>query len=214
MKKHVIFDVDGTLVNSCQFDSEIYFDSINRVLKIEFNSQTRVWKNVTDSGVLNEIIDLLGLSKKREEIYSEVKSIFVKKISDYISTTPVIEVKGASRFIEILKEINDLKISIATGGWSETAIMKLHSAGIDISGIPIVSSNDHYIRTEIMKLSAAKANNGDLPEDCTYFGDAAWDKKACQDLEWSFILVGEKIVYSRRIDNFDSPDTIMALLDS
>ena len=44
-------------------------------------------------------------------------------------------------------------ISFATGGWYESAILKLESAGIKISNIPIASANDHHSRIEIMKIA-------------------------------------------------------------
>jgi len=80
---------------------------------------------------------------------------------------------------------DSVSLSIATGGWEETALLKLQSAGIDVSGIPIASSNDHYARIEIMKMARVKASACEsFP--VTYFGDAAWDQKACRELGYNF----------------------------
>lgn len=70
--------------------------------------------------------------------------------------------------------------------------MKLESAGIDHSGIPIASANDHYSRIEIMKIAKARAG---VQKQCetTYFGDGIWDQNASRTLGWNFILVGNQL---------------------
>ncbi|MEJ1436305.1 MAG: hypothetical protein RPU61_03200 [Candidatus Sedimenticola sp. (ex Thyasira tokunagai)] len=99
--------------------------------------------------------------------------------------------------------MNDVVISIATGGWLEGAELKLNSAGINIKNIPVASSNDHYCRTEIMKIAEQRATN-DNTIKTTYFGDGAWDKKACGELDYNFILVGNNASHSQRIIDFSS----------
>ena len=95
----------------------------------------------------------------------------------------------------------NVSLSIATGGWAETAQMKLNSAGFDISGIPMASSNDHYSRKEIMKIALVKSKVSDI-EKVTYFGDAEWDKRACKELNFNFVLVGNRFQHNQSISNF------------
>ncbi|MCF6283510.1 MAG: HAD family hydrolase, partial [Candidatus Polarisedimenticolaceae bacterium] len=106
-------------------------------------------------------------------------------------------------FLEKLREMNDVVLSIATGGWLESAELKLNSAGINIKNIPVASSNDHYCRTKIMKIAEQRATNGNAINN-TYFGDGVWDKKACGELGYNFILVGNNASHSQRIINFSS----------
>ena len=75
MIKQIIFDIDGTLIESSGFDAELYFESINGVLGTNFNHKSRLWKNVTDSGVLLEIIECIGMEGNCKEIIAEVKNL-------------------------------------------------------------------------------------------------------------------------------------------
>ncbi len=62
-----MFDIDGTLVQSYEFDEEIYARSVEEVIGSEINRNWSEYKNVTDVGILNEIIELHGLSLKKNK---------------------------------------------------------------------------------------------------------------------------------------------------
>jgi len=89
--------------------------------------------------------------------------------------------------------------------------MKLESADIDVSDIPIASSDNHYARTEIMKIAEEKAV-GKNRVPCTYFGDGEWDKMACEELGFNFVLVGEKIYHQQNIMDFSNAKQAMAFI--
>ena len=90
-------------------------------------------------------------------------------------------------------------------------MLKLQSAGIDVYGIPIASSNDHYSRTEIMKLAKDKANISSN-HSITYFGDAAWDQMACNELGYNFVLVGNRIKHARSVRNLKNINQVLSLI--
>ena len=102
-------------------------------------------------------------------------------------------------------------VSIATGGWGETAKAKLKSAGFDISGLPMASSCDHYRRTEIMKIAGTRATNN-AHESLTYFGDAQWDINACTGLAVNLVIVGDRVEYHQSISDFSDVDQALAYI--
>ena len=104
--------------------------------------------------------------------------------------------------------MNNVVVSLATGGWRESAVLKLQSANINFLSIPLASSNDHYSRVEIMKLAACRATNNQYP--CAYFGDGIWDKEACISLGYHFVLVGDKFTHNPSIENFNSIESALA----
>ena len=208
---HVMFDVDGTLVQSYEFDEQCYLQAVLEVLGEPLYSDWDSYTHVTDSGILDHHLKLIGLFDKSTEIHSQVKNTFINKIKQRISAYPVKEIPGASSFINKLKTIGSISISIATGGWLETAMLKLDAAGIDISDIPIASSNDHFSRAEIMKISSAKSNIRPN-HNITYFGDALWDKNACEELGYNFILVGSKTSHRQKIIDFTSVNKSMSFI--
>ena len=202
----VMFDVDGTLVESFDFDEKCYMDAVYSVLGHQLDNDWSKYSHVTDSGILDHHLGEKDLLNDREEIHAKVKSAFVNNIESYLSTTPAKQVCGAADFISFLLGRRDICLSIATGGWGETALLKLESAGIDTFGIPLASSNDHFSRTEIMRIALNKT--GEVSDyRPNYFGDAAWDKEACKHLNFNFIVVGDRVQHDQAINNFADFDS-------
>ncbi|AEF54138.1 Haloacid dehalogenase domain protein hydrolase [Marinomonas posidonica IVIA-Po-181] len=205
---HVMFDIDGTLVESYDLDSELFCDSVKEVTGIALDADWGRYHHVTDSGILQEVFEMNGIPNK-EETEAKIKRIFIAKLEHSIASQPIQEIPGAESFLSLLKSMSNVIISIATGGWYESAVLKLNSAGIDIDSLIISSSNDHISRTEIMKHAASKATRGkNYP--CTYFGDGIWDKKACEQLGFNFVLVGNKVKHNQNITSFKSSNKALA----
>lgn len=209
---HIMFDVDGTLVKSYDFDEELFTAAVSEVLDHQIDTNWNSYKHVSDAGILVEHLERQGITENHEAIHQAVRKCFTKRIKDYLIENPAIEIPGASSLIKKLKTIDSVSISIATGGWRETAILKLESAGIDVSGIPIASSNDHYSRTEIMKTARRKAGINSC-NATTYFGDAAWDRKATEELGFNFILVGGRIEHEPSINDFQDIDQVLSKIN-
>jgi len=207
-----MFDVDGTLVQSMDFDPEIFASAIEEEIDSPVNRNWAQYTNVTNSGILDEIIATYGLGDQKIEIEENVKRNFVSKIEEYLKRNPAKEVNGASSFLDQLNSNNNIILSIATGGWYETTVLKLKSAGIIFSDIPIASSSDHHSRTEIMKISNEKSND-EIGVPCTYFGDALWDKIACEKLGYNFVLVGSEKIHDQWIPDFTKHKQAMAFID-
>ena len=193
------------MTESFEFDEECYIEAVFRVLGQKIDTDWSKYDHVTDTGILDRHLKLNKLFHQRDEIHSKVKNIFIENIRNHISQSPVQAIEGAIEFVNSLKKMSDVSLSIATGGWGETAIMKLNSAGYDIAKIPIASSNDHYSRIEIMK-HALNKSGVTLNDNVTYFGDAEWDQHACEKLNINFVLVGNRTIHNQNIDNFRSCD--------
>ena len=206
-----MFDVDGTLVKSFQFDEACYVAAVKEVLGHQIDENWENYKYVTDSGLLLEHLQRHNIEENYLEIHNSVKESFMSNIKEHLLSHEIEEIPGASNFIEYLLTNSSNSISIATGGWLETAKLKLYSAGIDVSSIPIASSNDHYSRTEIMKRALRKANQVSS-NPVIYFGDAIWDKAACSELGYEFVLVGNKIQNELSINDFMDIGYVESLL--
>ena len=79
--------------------------------------------------------------------------------------------------------------------------MKLYAAGIDFDNIPLATSDDHHTRTGIMQNAAEKTGHADFTRRI-YFGDGVWDKKACAELTYDFIAIGDAVEHHRRYPDF------------
>lgn len=187
--KAILFDIDGTLIESMTVDTELYLASISEVLgAVRFRNALSDYEHVTDNGILAQVLEDNGYPFD-EQAATAIKSIFVDKIERHIETEgPFSTIHGAIEFFERTRASEGRRVAIATGGWRESAHLKLRSAGFDIDGVPLVTSDDAWSRIEIME--AALARLGGAFESVTYFGDAEWDRQACQSLGWNFVAVG------------------------
>lgn len=211
---HIMFDVDGTLVQSFEFDEACFIAAVKSVLGDNLDTQWHLYPHVTDSGILDHHLKRVGLMHQRDQWHKKVKQAFINNISDHLSQQPAQEVAGAGKLISHLKSMPNVSLSIATGGWGETARLKLASAGIDIEGIPLASANDHVDRAEIMRCALNKAGVSlQALKSVTYVGDAQWDIDTCKRLKWPLILVGERAVHNKRVANFDELAEFMDLLE-
>ena len=207
---HVMFDVDGTLGMSYELDSICYVDAVMEVTGICVDPDWSKYRHVTDSGILEEIIEINGLGG-RKKVHERVKAVFIEKLKKSISKQPIQQVPGAAAFLAYLNAMSDVTVSLATGGWYETAALKLTSAGIDCSVFPMASANDSSSRTEIMKIAVSRVANV-KNWSCTYFGDGIWDKRACDELGFNFVSIGNKFDHKPNILNFVSVDEIMSFI--
>jgi phosphoglycolate phosphatase-like HAD superfamily hydrolase len=204
-----MFDIDGTLVESNDFDSECYQAAIQDVLDTLIDTNWDKYKHVTDSGILNQIIDELHLQNDRDLIITSVKERFLHRVSTYLTKHEVSPIRGAPGLLNRLRDREDVKVAMATGGWLESAKLKLGAVGIDVRGIPIASSSDHFSRIEIMKIAELRAGIGQY-ESRTYFGYSPWDLRASKALGYNFVLVGNRIDYDRSIPDFIAADDVLA----
>ena len=190
--KAVIFDVDGTLVDSMPVDTDTFFGAIRKVLgDVVIRDNLNDYKHVTDNGVLAQVFEDNQLPCEDETVL-QIKSLFVASVRHHIQTHGDFRpFHGAVEFLDRIRNSDDTRVAIATGGWRDSAILKLESAGFRIDNIPLASSDDSHQRTDIM-LTAAARLHGDF-DSVTYYGDAEWDRRACVELGWRFVAVGPKL---------------------
>ncbi len=189
--KSVILDIDGTLIDSMGVDPKLYFSSIEQVLGPVRLRDLNDYDHVTDSGILEQVLEENGYSDVGKRIAS-VKAVFMEGLNRHMEdmgSFPVID--GAVQFVERIRRSTDMRIAIATGCWRESALLKLQTSGFDIEGVPVATSDDSPSRIEIMR-SALRMTGSDAGA-VTYFGDAEWDHRACQDLGWYFVAVGPRL---------------------
>jgi len=189
LKHAVIFDIDGTLLESFEQDDRIYREAVRRILgDVVLRAELTGYDQVTDSGILQQIFADNKLPEDPKTI-DEVKGEFFSQLASFIGKSgPFGETPGAKSVLQRLQASESHVVAIATGGWCESARMKLATAEFDIETIPLATSDDAVARTEIMQFALSQI--GEKFDSITYFGDGVWDEQACDILGWSFRPVG------------------------
>ena len=213
---HVMFDIDGTILESFEFDEILFLEAVEEVTSLEISKDWSTYPHVTDRGILQSVIQRYSLKTSLEEFEADVKPIFVHKVNQHLKHHSVKEIPGAKKFLVELLNHECFRISIATGGWLESALLKLKSANINIDAIPIASADDHFSRIHIMRTAIHKSSQTlkYIPriEEFTYFGDGSWDKMAAEELGMNLIIVGDKVKHSQTIMNFNDIDNILTYI--
>ena len=150
--QHLMFDIDGTLLQSQPFDTDLFSLAVFEETGIEVDTNGSKYTHVSDAGLLREILATAKYEKQHAQVAAAVKKNFYNKIDQHLQASPVMEIA-----------------------------------------------------------SARAIDNDDLA--CTYFGDGEWDKKACAQMNYNFVLVGDLLEHTPQIENFMATETILELLE-
>ncbi|VFQ42804.1 HAD family hydrolase [Desulfoluna butyratoxydans] len=207
----IMFDIDGTLIQSCGFDAECYLQAVKKVTGVELNTDWTQYTHITDAGILDEFLTMEGLHENRATLHRQVREEFTHLVASHLKSSPVREVDGAVDFLDLLRTRDDVEIALATGGWEETAKAKLRSAGFDPSDVAFASCSDHVERTRVMQTAESRCRHSEFTTR-TYFGDGPWDKEASRKLDYQFILVGNGLCHTKQVDHFRDAESVLSLI--
>jgi phosphoglycolate phosphatase-like HAD superfamily hydrolase len=140
----IVFDLDGTLLQSAEVDDTLYRDSVRTVLgDVRFRSCPAEYDYVTDSGILSQILED-NLIPDNPNCIAAVKSTFLKAFQTYFDRNGAFpEIPGAKALLEALRLSHDYSVAIATGGWRDTATLKLQTSGFDLAELPMAHRMIH-----------------------------------------------------------------------
>jgi beta-phosphoglucomutase-like phosphatase (HAD superfamily) len=119
----VMFDIDGTLVDSAGFDSELYAEAVRNVLNVEIDRDWNHYEHVSDSGILDEVLRRTGRGGDSAELAARVQRHFVALVRGHLERLPatVREIAGAKRLVERLCGVP----GVGDGAWDLRACAEL-----------------------------------------------------------------------------------------
>lgn len=195
----VMLDIDGTLTQSYDYDKDIFGLAIGEVLGCApVDADVSGYMDKTSTGVTDEAIRRVTGVNPNPGQMAKVKQNVLRRLEKMHRDAPETfgEVPGAGHFLGKLRELDGVGIAIATGCWRKEALFKLRASGLDVTGIPMATSDDARKRTRIMQKAAEKAQ--DLYacsgfERIVYIGDGSWDLKEAHALDYEFIGIGPRV---------------------
>ena len=188
----LIFDIDGTLIDSMGIEPELYLRSVRSVLgPVTIRPDLDDYEHVTDSGILHQIFEDNDITATAN-VVDAVQAHFHGGLEAFVTREGAFPcIAGAIETLAAATQHPDTRVAIATGSWKRSAEIKLSSSGFALDGIPIASADDAMTRVGIM--TTALDYLGGPFESITYFGDAEWDQRACRELGWQFVAVGPRL---------------------
>jgi phosphoglycolate phosphatase-like HAD superfamily hydrolase len=199
MRTHglAIFDIDGTLTATNEVDDECYVAAV--AAQLGMRPHEIDWSrapHVSDTGIARFL-----WSQHRERLPDDaeiaaVKLRFLGLLEQQLRAHPqrFASVAGASDSVTRLRA-DGWTIALATGGWGESARMKLRAAGLPVD-VPVSCCDALHTREEIVMHARQGAERmaGRSFDRIVSVGDGAWDVRTARALGLPFVGVatGEK----------------------
>jgi phosphoglycolate phosphatase-like HAD superfamily hydrolase len=187
-----IFDLDGTLTDSNDVDTECFLAAWRNAHGLECSGLSfPSFENITDRGIADALCELHFGPERRASGYESVKAQFLSLLASTLRERPEScrPVAGAVEILRILASHN-WGVVVATGAWSESARMKLAAAGFPAS-IPLASSDQCASRSDIVRsaIEIAEREYGGHFDRRVLVGDAPWDLATAAELNLPFVGV-------------------------
>ena len=128
-KKVVLFDIDGTLLDTGGAGREAFIRGLARVTGVRDELAYVSFAGNTDRNVLDQVMRTRGLQLGEEETRRIFEEIALE-LRGLLRECPAREVAGAGRFVARLAE-EGAAMGLVTGNIRECAFLKLGSVGLD-----------------------------------------------------------------------------------
>ena len=130
MKKIVLFDIDGTILNvESSLARSIFIDTFGEMFSIDISKSIPSFHGKTDLQIIADIANLYGIdySNEIEQIWNNIFEKFEQRISkESITILP-----GAAELIEEIEKADNFELGLVTGNFRKNAYLKLSLVGLD-----------------------------------------------------------------------------------
>jgi phosphoglycolate phosphatase-like HAD superfamily hydrolase len=192
----ILFDIDGTLTLTNEVDNRCYLCALGEAVgTTDIDADWEKYRDVTDSGIASAVWEAHhGVAPSGEQL-DAVRERFVALLEQAFALDPDAcrAVPGAAAILAALSGRAGCAVGLATGGWRESARLKLRHAGLGERELPLASASDACVREVIMALAVKRAAAcWGVPgfRSVVYVGDAVWDVRAARNLGYHFIGIG------------------------
>src|SRR5258705_4247625 len=154
----VMFDIDGTLTETMKVDEECFVRSFKDVFGFaDIDTDWSHYPRTTDSGIFHNVFTArIGRSPTAQEV-SQFRQHFIQLLAAASSQSPFAAVAGADRLLSRLAQGGSHRVSLATGGWRDSARLKMACAGICFDVHSSSSLDDALHREASMQPSYLRA---------------------------------------------------------
>jgi phosphoglycolate phosphatase-like HAD superfamily hydrolase len=189
----VIFDIDGTLIESNALDSECYLQALEECGFQDVDTEWSHYRHVTDCGIYDEIFKQRHGRAPDECETKQFQISLSRALSKALAQSSVSMIQGAREFLTHLGSSSRHKIAFATGCWSDSARIKMKCLELSLEPYPFASADDALERESIMKLAIERAaeHYAQKFQSKAYIGDGIWDAEACKNIGLPFVGIGK-----------------------
>ena len=186
----VIFDIDGTLLDT----TTMHHAALTRaLLGVGLDPHSKPWnayRHYTDSGVMDELYrEARGAGATADEL-TQLDTALRAEFADAARVRPIAEIAGAGRLLAALCACPDLLLGFATGSMRGAAALKLQALGLDPSAQILATASESLSREHIVRRVLIEGGERlGAAFDVVLAGDGAWDERVARALDMAFIGV-------------------------
>lgn len=161
MKKLLLFDIDGTILNmKMGVSKNIFIDTFFDIYghKITLDNMPRFSGN-TDLQILNQMADALSLD--RAVIFEKLDDFWdlkLERFKQYCTSEYINLIPGVDSLLESLKSNDDYELSLVTGNSIKNAFQKLSSYSLDRYFTDGAFGNDNSDRNLLPPIALDRVN--------------------------------------------------------
>ncbi len=194
MNSLAIFDIDGTLTDTNVVDDTCYRAAVAETIGLPVSAID--WTGTphhSDRGIFDWLYERLGRPLPSDADVAAARNRLARRLTEVRAESPdqFTPIKGAPSVFEHINA-RGWHITIATGCWLPSAMIKLDAGAIPARDVPIACADDAAARVDIVTLARqrAEAFYGRQFDRVVSIGDGVWDVDAARALELPFIGVG------------------------
>jgi len=184
----VIFDIDGTLVDT----TALHHRALSQVLLgLGLDPHSKPWsayRHYTDSGVMDELYhDSRGVGATAHEL-AHLDAAMHSAVAAAACDRPIVEIPGARRLLAHLGSCPDVLLGFATGSMRGAAELKLQALGLTPTGVLLSTGSEFLSREHIVRQVLIDGSQRLGHEfNAVLGGDGVWDERVAHALDIAFI---------------------------
>lgn len=185
-----LFDIDGTLARSNDLDERLFARAIEEVLGVTgISTDWASYHETTDEAITRELIQRHRGADDEDQLVRATQERFIEMVRADLADLQrsIAPVPGVPHVLDRLAEREGAAVAMATGGWPESARLKLDTIGVDYQAHHLSTCADHPHRYAIIQHALDRL--GRDREGAVYFGDGIWDARASKRLGIGFVGV-------------------------
>ncbi len=125
---NIIWDIDGTLLNTNGIGVIPFEDSISEVVGKKMKLERKKFSGYTDFEILEDLLINAGLPALTRAQFLSFKDLYNLKLKFALGNNPAKALKGASDFLRLTHQYNWIHNFVGTGNLFECSMHKLKSA--------------------------------------------------------------------------------------
>lgn len=130
MKKLVLFDIDGTILNvDSLLAKSIFVDTFGELFDIDISNDVPSFHGKTDLQIINDIVKLHNLNNKFPK--QKILDLIYQKFEQRLSPNKIELLPGINDLIDLFNTDRNFGIGLVTGNFEKNAYLKLSFVGLE-----------------------------------------------------------------------------------